>query len=90
MPRPAHGDLTQLVNRAARAAEDEPLPAAAEQEPRAPRGRPDRRHRKGIVVYVDRGVHRRLRQIGLAEERSLQALMTEAIEMYLASPAREA
>ena len=90
MAKPAHGDLNRLVSRAARAAEHDALPAAAEPPPPEPRGRPDRRGRKGIVVYVERGTHRRLRQLSLDEERSLQELMTEAIEMYLASPARHA
>jgi len=92
MAKPGHGDLNRLVSRAARAAEHDATPVTAPAPPDgpAPRGRPDRRGRRGIVVYVDRGTHRRLRQIGLDEERTLQELMSEAIEMYLASPAREA
>ena len=92
MPKSPHGDLGRLVSRAARAAEHDATPVKAPPPPDepAPRGRPDRQSRRGIVVYVERGTHRRLRQIGLDEERTLQELMTEAIEMYLASPARGA
>lgn len=74
---------------AARAAKDAPVDRTTrieKAEAKGERGRPDRQSRKGIVVYVDRGTHRRLRQIGLDGGQTLQELMSEAVERFLAAP----
>ena len=64
----------------------QPGPAlAAEQEPASVHERPSRRTTKHIGGYFDPAVSRQLREIALAEDSSVQALLGEALDMLFQS-----
>lgn len=76
------------ANRFATALKPKAAPAAAAEERQdAPsiHARPSRRMTKHIGGYFDPAVSRQLREIALAEDSSVQALLGEAIDMLFQS-----
>ena len=45
---------------------------------------PSRRGKKAVTVYFEPETVRRLKLIGLEDDKSLQEMMTEAVQTYLA------
>lgn len=65
------------------------MPANTE-NPSAPSGRaPSRVGKKGVTVYLEPDVVKQLRGIGLNEDKTLQALMIEAVNMLFKSRGKE-
>ena len=68
----ARSDLETALERARRSA-----PSAA--------ARPSRAGKKGMLIYIDPALSRRLKYLALDEDKTLQQLGVEALEMLLAS-----
>ena len=47
--------------------------------------RPSRVGKKGMLIYIDPALSRRLRHLAIDEDKTLQQLGVEALEMLLAS-----
>ena len=68
---------------------DDTVPANSE-NPSAPSGRaPSRVGKKGVTVYLEPDVVKQLRGIGLNEDKTLQALMIEAVNMLFKNRGKE-
>ena len=68
----------------------QPVPEAAEMsslkaETVSPHARPSRKSTKHVGGYFDPAVSKQLREIALAEDSSVQALLAEAIDMVFQS-----
>ena len=59
--------------------------AAPDVQPVSPHARPSRKATKHVGGYFDPTVSRQLREIALAEDSSVQALLGEAIDMLFQS-----
>ncbi|WP_417729496.1 ribbon-helix-helix domain-containing protein [Roseovarius sp.] len=66
-------------------AEPAPAPEASEPAQASKHARPSRKSTKHIGGYFDPMVSRQLREIALAEDSSVQALLGEAIDMLFQS-----
>ena len=75
---------TALKPKAQSAAIAEATPQAAA-EPISPHARPSRKSTKHVGGYFDPAVSKQLREIALAEDSSVQALLAEAIDMIFQS-----
>lgn len=56
-----------------------------EADPVSPHARPSRKSTKHVGGYFDPAVSKQLREIALAEDSSVQALLAEAIDMFFQS-----
>ena len=68
----------------------QPVPETAETKgaesgPVSPHARPSRKSTKHVGGYFDPAVSKQLREIALAEDSSVQALLAEAIDMVFQS-----
>ena len=64
----------------------EPVPTpSVETKPASPHARPSRKSTKHVGGYFDPAVSKQLREIALAEDSSVQALLAEAIDMVFQS-----
>ncbi len=65
----------------------QPVPEASKPEagPISPHARPSRKSTKHVGGYFDPAVSKQLREIALAEDSSVQALLAEAIDMVFQS-----
>lgn len=82
-----------MSNKFAAALKPKPVPAEAEDatpegqgtSPASVHARPSRKSTKHVGGYFDPAVSRQLREIALAEDSSVQALLGEAIDMLFQS-----
>mgnify|MGYP001059585767 FL=1 len=58
---------------------------SSEAKPPSPHARPSRKSTKHVGGYFDPAVSKQLREIALAEDSSVQALLAEAIDMIFQS-----